>query len=145
MNWKWLVGVIGATLTASLVVSVAFVLLGQRDVGNTLHGRIETIKDDVAAAHRLWEEDQRFDAVKSYKGILRKEERIHLRGDLPILYRRIIEHEAEYGDPSVARDWCLRAYEEWPGKPMRLTFSSSKATEIWNEVTAATEERNSSW
>ena len=147
LDWKsamprnWLLKVGGATLLGTVVVSATIVVIFDLGSSGNLGDRIDSAEKDLAAAHELWEGDERFEAVKQYKTFLRTEERIHFHDDLPVLYRRVIEHEAEYGDPSDCRDWCLRAYEEWPGRPMKLTFGSETATKIWSDVTSAARSR----
>ena len=57
------------------------------------------------------------------------------------IYRRVIEHEAEYGDPGSARDWALRAHEEgrWNAALRKLTSSSDAAKTIWEDVVRASQ------
>src|SRR5436309_268233 len=141
MTPRWIAGVVGAVGLATLLIVAVFHFATSEHRTDESKQQIDALRENTRNAHALWESDKRAEAIKQYKQILRSPNRIHLHDDLPMLYRRIIEYEADYGDPSDARDWSLRAYEEWPGMPMRLTFDSRKATEIWNDVTAAGEER----
>ena len=93
----------------------------------------------IDEAHSLWESDDRFGAVRIYKTLLRS---INVSSaDEVMMYRRIVEHEAEYGDPGSARDWALRAYEEgrWNAALRKLTFSSDAAKKIWEDVVRASQ------
>ena len=93
----------------------------------------------VEDAHALWESDDRFEAVRKYKSLLRSSNVSST--DQSAIYRRVIEHEAEYGDPGSARDWALRAYEEgrWNAALRKLTFSSDAAKTIWEDVVRASQ------
>ncbi|WDI43723.1 hypothetical protein [Bremerella sp. P1] len=93
----------------------------------------------IEDAHALWESDDRFEAVRKYKSLLRSSNVSST--DEAAIYRRVIEHEAEYGDAGSARDWALRAYEEgrWNAALRKLTFSSEAATTIWEDVVRASQ------
>lgn len=131
MSGKWLMTVMGGIVMILVVVN----LLG---LGA---GEIDSPEGRVKAANQLWESEKRLEAVAQYKLIL-KEDTYELKRELPAMYRRVIEYEAEYGDPGSARDWCLHAYESSWG-PKHLTFESQKATDIWSEVTSNVRRRSS--
>ena len=110
-------------------------------------GQLASQKDQIDEANALWEADDRFGAIREYKSLLRSDE---MRWDMPdfradqaMLYRRVIEYEAEYGDPGSARDWALRAYEQgqWDeyAALRKLTFSSDAAKTIWEDVVRASQ------
>ena len=93
----------------------------------------------LSGADKLWDGDQRFEAIQQYKILLRKEKPgLHPPGtkwldqttDRGRLYRRIIEHEAEYGDPAEARDWIREAQAEGI---YDLIFESQRVREMWNQ------------
>ncbi len=91
----------------------------------------------LAAADKLWENDERVDAIDAYKELLRKPDPTDpdsawLQDSRPRLYRRVIEFEAEYGDIPVARDWIQDALKEGH----RIRFDSDTARELWEEETA---------
>jgi hypothetical protein len=144
MDAKWTASLVGAVILFSALVVLCFSygsMSSQDDPGS----RIDERRQALDVANSLWENDKRFEGIKKYKAILRSEERIHLHRDLPMIYRRVIEHEAEYGDPAEARDWSWKAYEEWPGMRMQLTFESTKATDIWKQVVEASDRRERLW
>lgn len=112
---------------------------GPISVGNVLSDAPDPAetKEALAEADQLWQDGERFDAIKKYKQLL--------SGDLatdgsnfalakPVrarLYRRIIEHEAEYGDKSDALDYAQQA---WTEGHEGLAFNSEVAEEIWRKV-----------
>ena len=98
---------------------------------------IKQSQDKLTEAEKFWDAGERPKAIKEYKHFLKSEGRIHFRSELPGVYRRVIEYEADNGDASEAGDWALRALDEWPGQPMQLSFQSTKAKGIWGEVEAA--------
>jgi len=127
-----------------------FVTSQEREVSESNYGDAEDFmaaaKAERAAqmlqiedAHALWESDDRFEAVRKYKSLLRSSNVSST--DEVAIYRRVIEHEAEYGDPGSARDWALRAYEEgrWNAALRKLTFSSEAAKTIWEEIVRASQ------
>ncbi len=105
------------------------------------------MQEQIDKIHALWDQEDRFEAVRLYKQLLRSDQIrwdwSELNPDLTTIYRRVIEHEAEYGDPGSARDWCLRAYDQgqWStySTLRQLTFSSENARQIWLEVVSASE------
>jgi hypothetical protein len=107
--------------------------------------RTADMRQKIDEAHALWESDDRFEAVRRYKSLIRSDEvhwhLLEFRPELVTVYRRVIEHEAEYGDPGSARDWAMRAYDkgQWSEYTSlrKLTFTSDAAAEIWEEVIKA--------
>lgn len=87
----------------------------------------------MTEGHSLWSAERQSDAVRQYKAVLLESGRRYLGDELSVIYRRVIEYEADYGDPAEARDWCVRATNEWN---LRLSFSSTAAENIWMEVTS---------
>ncbi len=90
----------------------------------------------VSSADALWDGGQRVEAVRSYKKILREAHRQEplekeVRRELPRLYRRVISHEAQYGDPAEARDWIRDA---WHANVRSLSFESDVAAELWRKT-----------
>jgi len=90
----------------------------------------------VASADALWDGDQRVEAVRAYKQILRKSRAAQplekeVRRELPRLYRRVISHEAQYGDPAEARDWI---HDAWQANVRSLSFESEAVKELWKET-----------
>lgn len=110
---------------------------------NEFDTHMASYREDIDAAHELWDAEERFEAVKEYKTILRTDgipwHVSEFRAEQPTLYRRVIEHEADYGDPGSARDWALRAYDYGQrNEALRsMTFSSEAATAIWQDVVDA--------
>lgn len=92
----------------------------------------------IEEAHSLWAAERTSEAVAQYKLILKQDGRSCLDDELGVAYRRVIEFEAEYGDPGEARDWCLRARSEWN---LKISFSSETARRIWNEVALDTDKQ----
>lgn len=90
------------------------------------------------SGHSLWEDDRQVEAVRQYKAVLLEDGRSYLGDELSIVFRRVIEYEADYGDPAEARDWCIRATNELN---LKLSFTSEAAEKIWMEVTSDTERR----
>ena len=140
-NSKWIPVAAGGVVLFSGLISAASYFIFERqespkDWYEAIEAERKALEQDLTHAHDLWEQEERLAAVKAYKAILRHEDRSYVRDDIPILYRRVIEFEVEYGDPAVGRDWCLRASDD-NALDVRLSFDSDKATQIWNEVLEA--------
>jgi len=105
--------------------------------------RLSEQQKRIDHAHQLWESDQRFEAVREYKDLLRSHDVAwgEFGDEIAVLFRRVIDHEAAYGDPGTARDWCLIAYQKSNQEGFlilrQLSFSSEEAQAIWEEVTRA--------
>ena len=99
-----------------------------------LETSIEKSRKQLATADQLWHSDNKAEAIQAYKRFLNSETYYQFHGELPRVFRRVIEYEADYGDPGEARDWIYKAWEEWPGRRMKLSFESKKATQLWDEV-----------
>ncbi len=116
-----------------------------RDMRADFDSRTADMRQQINEAHELWESDDRFEAVRRYKALIRSDEfrwdLVEFQPELVTAYRRVIEHEADYGDPGSARDWAVRAYNQgqWSeyASLRKLTFSSEVAATIWDEVSAA--------
>jgi hypothetical protein len=97
--------------------------------------RIRQVESQLATADSLWDAGQKPAAVQKYKEFLRHSEHYQLHAELPAAYRRVIEYEAEHGDGGEARDWIVKAWDEWPGQRMQLSFDSEQAERLWHETT----------
>ena len=135
-NWKttrkikWIGGFIAYIFIFSIPL---FITLWSMHLDNV---KEDSLKNSLREADQQWETGDRFDVVNTYKSLL-KEEEPGIYGyewlnetERARLYRRIIEHEVEYGDISIARDWIREAKSEGIEE---LKFESQKTTEIWNE------------
>ena len=90
----------------------------------------------LAKADRLWETDQRVEAIAEYKILLRKKDPLDpeqnwLYEHRPRLYRRIIEYETVFRDRDVARDWIRDA---WSENIRNLSFDRDETRALWQEV-----------
>jgi len=95
----------------------------------------------LAKADTLWssgDPKDRIEAVKHYKSFLNRttgDNRFSaiMKGydrELPKVFRRVIEYEADYGDPGEAVDWIRLAADEH----VKLSLSSEKAKKIAEDV-----------
>lgn len=142
---------LGASVGIAVVlISGLFYTLGSEETQTTSQRDEDSMiilqrKEQIAEAHRLWDADNHFEAVSRYKSLLNPGMtpwyRLELMGEQAMVYRRVIDHEAEYGDPGSARDWALRAYEEgrWNSPLRKMTFSSDSANTIWEDVVQASQ------
>jgi len=90
----------------------------------------------IASADAMWDAGQRIESVRAYKQILRQSRdqqslEKEVRRELPRLYRRVISHEAQYGDPAEARDWI---HDAWQANIRSLSFESEAAAELWRKT-----------
>ncbi len=116
-----------------------------REMKADFDSRTADMRQQINEAHELWESDDRFGAVRRYKTLIRSDDfrwdLVEFQPELVTAYRRVIEHEADYGDPGSARDWAMRAYNQgqWSeyASLRKLTFSSEAARQIWGEVSEA--------
>lgn len=108
-----------------------------------------TIDEQIAAADRLWNQDDNVEAVRTYKDLLNRRDprdasrTAVLREDRLRMYRRIITHETIYGTPQDARDWITRAYIEGLNFE-KADFDHAEVFELWAEVTEPLRENNGS-
>lgn len=84
-------------------------------------------------ACQLWDQDKRVEAVSAYKDVLSgatyqvdKEQRL-------VAFRRIIDFESKFGDRGVAREYLVKALDDWSIK-QRLSFDSNEANELLRAV-----------
>lgn len=152
MNARWLLGVIASVGVLTLIVVFVARMLTRDSVDKPLSPDSDRLSITVLEGHELWERGDRPEAVAKYKSVLREvsnatADRDHpvfrirklqeagggLHLELSTLFRRVIDHEAEYGDPAEARDWCVRAWNDWN---LNLSLSSETAIRIWREVQA---------
>lgn len=90
-------------------------------------------------ADELWNRDENVEAIREYKSLLSQRDPLEPqyallpREDRPRLYRRIISHEARFGNRAEARDWITLAYNEGINfeKP---DFENAEVFELWEEV-----------
>jgi len=94
----------------------------------------------LQAADQLWNQDQNVAAVREYKKLLGARDRLDRQyaliqgNDRVRLYRRIISHEARFGNRAEARDWITKAYGEGINFEA-ADFESTPVYELWVEVT----------
>ena len=145
-----LVGVFG--IIAMVITTIALMIGNGRkdesDLDSSLGEFLEQkalMRQQINSAHALWESDDRFEAVRSYKALLRDDDfrwdLSDFKPEMATTYRRVIEHEANYGDPGSARDWAMRAHEQgkWSDDAFlrRLTFDSEAAKQVWADIAQA--------
>lgn len=84
---------------------------------------------------RQWNAQDHFAAIATYKTFLQRKEEYHYewRKDYPRIYRRVIEHEAKYGNPGEAVDWIVKAQNDrYVGS--RLVLYAPEAKALFEEV-----------
>ncbi len=119
-----------AILAIGFFAIAAYVI--QHSFGNDAGG--------LQAADQLWNQDQNVEAVREYKALLGKRDRVSsqyamIQGtDRVRLYRRIISHEARFGNRAEARDWITKAYGEGINFES-ADFESAQVHQLWVEVT----------
>ena len=92
-------------------------------------------------ADHLWNRDQNVEAVREYKALLIKRDPLDHQFALipgperPRLFRRIISHEARYGNRAEARDWITAAYGEGINFE-KADFEDEQVYLLWQEVIA---------
>lgn len=113
MTAKWLFVVIASTLalTAGIVAFSRF-LMEKREPSAVRQS--DVLEELLQEGDRQWNAQDHFAAIKTYKTFLQQKEEFHYewRDDYPRLYRRVIEHEAKYGDPGEAVDWIVKAQND---------------------------------
>lgn len=92
-------------------------------------------------ADEKWNRDKNVEAVREYKTLLMQRDPLDnqyalIQGpDRPRLYRRIITHEARFGNRGEARDWISKAYGEGINFE-RADFENDEVHQLWLEVVA---------
>lgn len=95
----------------------------------------------LRAADELWNRDQNVEAVREYKTLLsdrdplNKQYAVILGNDRVRLYRRIISHEARFGNRAEARDWITKAYGEGINFE-KADFENAAVYQLWSDVVA---------
>ena len=95
----------------------------------------------LRAADELWNRDQNVEAVRDYKTLLserdplNKQYAVIVGNDRVRLYRRIISHEARFGNRAEARDWITKAYGEGINFE-KADFENAAVHQLWSEVVA---------
>jgi len=119
-----------------IILLIGFVAIAAYLIQNSLGGE----SGELQAADQLWNQDQNVKAVREYKTLLGKRERFESQyaliqgNDRVRLYRRIISHEARFGNRAEARDWITKAYGEGINFEA-ADFESPQVHELWVEVT----------
>lgn len=129
MTAKWLAVVIGSTLllAAGIVVSVRFFMEESRP---SVLRKYDALEELLHTGDRQWNAQDHFAAIATYKTFLQRKEGHHYewRDDYPRIYRRVIEHEAKYGDPGEAVDWIVKArFDRYVGERLVLHAPEAKA------------------
>ena len=92
-------------------------------------------------ADHLWDTDRNVDAVREYKSLLSQRDPLDKQyaliqgAERPRLYRRIISHEARFGNRAEARDWITKAYLEGVNFE-KADFENEDVHQLWLEVVA---------
>lgn len=92
-------------------------------------------------ADQMWNRDKNVEAVREYKALLMKRDPLDHQFALipgperPRLFRRIISHEARYGNRAEARDWITAAYGEGINFE-QADFEDQEVHQLWLTVIA---------
>lgn len=135
MKAKWWAVVIASTvgLTAIALAASSYLLTEGK---SSYQHRKAKLKSLLSAGDRMWNEQDHFAAIEVYKRFLAEEPLYSYDQQwfdaYPRVYRRVIEHEAKYGDPGEAVDWIVKAQRnDYVG---RLTFHAPEAKALLDEV-----------
>lgn len=99
------------------------------------------VEEAIAKADRLWETGQKADAVDAYTSLLYGRGSMmalhrYLDGELPKMYRRVIDYKIEVGGLEAGRD----DIEDAIGKRVSLSLSTPEANEFVAKVRREFEE-----
>lgn len=135
MTARWWMAVVVSTVGLTVIVLGTSSLLLSTSKSSYQH-RKDKLERLLTEGDRKWSDDDHFAAIEVYKQFLAEEPLYSYDQQwfdtYPRVYRRVIEHEAKYGDPGEAVDWIVKAQRnDYVG---RLTFHAPEAKALLKEV-----------